>query len=184
GERVENLVLGIRRDRLACRKVAVPVGKLAMLHDIPKDLLGRVVVARQVAHVELVDAEENIRERDRGDQKEECEREQIGAAAGRRKRRVIHGARLKSSRNAANFRCAILPRPCRCTTRKSWPCSLHTTPKKHCGPRSTTFPRTGSTKSFSSTTSRAIKPWSSPARCRCASSSTRRIAATAATRRP
>src|SRR5258708_22200306 len=94
GQRVKDFMLRIRSERLTGGEVAVPVRKLTMLRDVAEDLLGRVVVARHVAHVELVDAGQYIGETDRRDQKEKAERQQIAAPADRYRRLVTHGSRL------------------------------------------------------------------------------------------
>src|SRR5207253_8723725 len=98
-ERIEDLVLGVGGDRLPGGEVAVPVGELAVLGDLAEDLLGRVVVAREIAHVELVDAGQDVGEADGGQKAEGADREEIVAPRGRRTRRHgvarwIHGGGL------------------------------------------------------------------------------------------
>src|SRR5688500_6053865 len=71
GERIEDLVFGIRGDWLASMKVAIPQRQLAAQRDLAVDLLGRVVIARQVAHVEVAEAEENVAEEKGGQENEQ-----------------------------------------------------------------------------------------------------------------
>ena len=99
GEWIEDAVLGIRRNRLSGGEVAVPVRKLAAVYDLAQNLLRRVVVAREIAHVKVVDADEHIAERERHDEGEGGDGEDFGATAhrGRGSGHWLRGRRVQRS---------------------------------------------------------------------------------------
>src|SRR5207237_5053342 len=71
GEWIEDFVFRIRGNRLSGAEVAIPVWKLAAVDDLAHDLFRRVVVAREIAHVEIVDADEDVAEGECGEN-DEC----------------------------------------------------------------------------------------------------------------
>src|SRR5207237_9739435 len=60
--RIENLIRRIRRHRLAGGDEAVPPRKLAARDHLAHDLLHRKVIANQIAEVESVAGEDQVRE--------------------------------------------------------------------------------------------------------------------------
>ena len=79
GQRVEDFVLRIRGDRLARREEAVPERELAVEDDLAKDLFRRVVVPRQIAQVEVLLADDDVAECDRGQQYERSDGQDVVA---------------------------------------------------------------------------------------------------------
>ena len=88
GEGIENLVLRIGGDRLAGGEISVPVRELSAVDDLAQDLFGGVVVAREIAHVEIVDADENVTKEDGDDQDERGDGKRVGASADGS--RIVH----------------------------------------------------------------------------------------------
>src|SRR5260370_12797281 len=98
----------VRGDGLTSREIPVPVGELVAVHDLAQDLLGGVVIAGQVAYVEVVDAGQDVREEDRGQEGQDDHGQNVVPPRDRawgwrvRDTRVAHGGGLYSSKRRAS----------------------------------------------------------------------------------